>query len=107
MKAEIMEIMMNIPYGRVTTYGHVAEILGMDYGIKTSGWMVGRVLGGMTPEEEIRYPWRRVINREGYLPTMKLGARGLRHKIRLEKEKIPLINDHVDMEEYGRRKTWK
>lgn len=44
MKAEIMQIMTEIPYGRVTTYGHVAEILDVDYGIKTSGRMVGKIL---------------------------------------------------------------
>lgn len=64
MKAEIMEILTIIPHGRVTTYGHVAEILDMDYSIKTSGWMVGKILSGMNAEEQIRYPWRRVINKE-------------------------------------------
>ncbi|MBP6910729.1 MGMT family protein [Patescibacteria group bacterium] len=44
MKAEIMEIMTWIPYGRVTTYGHVAELLDIHYGMKTSGRMVGKIL---------------------------------------------------------------
>lgn len=105
MKAEIMEIMTWIPYGRVTTYGHVAELLDIHYGMKTSGRMVGKILSGMTPEEQIRYPWRRVINMQWYLPTMKLGERGLRHKILLEKEHIPVINDLVDMKEFGWRKV--
>lgn len=103
MKAEIMEIMTHIPYGRVTTYWHVAELLDKQYGIKTSWRMVGKLLSGMSAEEQIRYPWRRVINKQWYLPTLKLGERGLRHKVLLEKEKIPVVNDLVDMKKFGRR----
>jgi hypothetical protein len=36
---------------------------------------------------------------------MKLGERGLRHKMLLEKEHIPVINDLVDMKEFGWRKV--
>jgi hypothetical protein len=33
-----------IPCGRVASYGEVARLLGLIHGIKTSGWIVGRVL---------------------------------------------------------------
>lgn len=103
MKPQILEILTRIPYWRITSYGHVAQLLDQHFGIKTSGRMVGKVLSSMTAEEQIRYPWRRVINKQGYLPTMKLGERGLRHKMLIEKEGIEIINDIVDMKIYGRK----
>ncbi len=104
MKTEILEILTWIPFGRVTSYGHVAELLDIHFGIKTSGWMVWKILSSMNAEEQLRYPWRRVINKEWYVSSMKLWERWLRHKILLEKEKISIINDVVDMKKFGRKR---
>lgn len=64
MKNEILEITTRIPYGRICSYGYVAELLDTEFGIHTSGRMVGKVLSGMNTEEQLLYPWRRVLNKQ-------------------------------------------
>ena len=64
MKNEILEITTWIPYGSICSYGYVAELLDTEFGIHTSGWMVGKVLSGMNSEEQLLFPWRRVLNKQ-------------------------------------------
>ena len=105
MKREIFDIILTIPRGRVVSYGQVAEQLDIQYDIKTSGWIVGRTLSTMDEAEMVQYPWQRVINREWYISTLKLGRKWLIHKQLLEREWIEILNDTVDMKKYGFR--WK
>lgn len=100
MKQELLDIVSTIPYGKVTSYGKVAEQLDIQYDIKTSGYIVWRLLSWMTDEECFRYPWQRVINKQWYISTLKLGTKWLIHKQLLEKEGVEIINDTVDMKKY-------
>ena len=49
-----------IPYGRVTTYGHIAEHLGAKSAARTVGWALRAV-------RDTRLPCHRVVNRFGAL----------------------------------------
>ena len=40
MKTELLELVREIPYARVTSYGMLAQILDIRYDIKTSGYIV-------------------------------------------------------------------
>lgn len=104
MKQELLELVRQIPYAHVTSFGRVAELLNIQYDIKTSGWMVWRMLSSMPKSERIACPWRRVVNRVGYISSMKLGQRWIVQKQLLEKEWIDVINDSVDMKKYGRNR---
>ena len=53
---KVYEIVRQIPKGKVTTYGAIAETIGM----KSSSRMVGQALRSMPPEMDI--PAQRVIN---------------------------------------------
>lgn len=66
-----------IPFGRVASYGEVARLLGLIHGIKTSGWMVGRVLSGLPREKWDSVPWRRVVAQNGQIVAHKIGEKGI------------------------------
>ena len=102
MRTELFDIVSRIPYGKVTSYGVVAQRLDMYCDIKTSWYIVWRLLSTMTEAERMHWwcPWWRVINKQWYISTLKLGRKGLIQKQLLEKEKIEIINDTVDMKKY-------
>ncbi len=52
---------MQIPRGRVTWYGHLAEMLDAPWAARTVGW----ALHALTPEQARVIPWQRVINKSG------------------------------------------
>ena len=63
-RAEVYDLVKNIPRGRVMTYGQIAIILGEGYTART----VGYVMHG----SEDGVPWQRVINSQGKCSTSKL-----------------------------------
>jgi methylated-DNA-protein-cysteine methyltransferase-like protein len=56
---KIYEIVRQIPYGKVATYGQVAELASLPGRARLVGYALFRV----APEAEI--PWHRVINAKG------------------------------------------
>lgn len=58
--ARVVDVVGRIPYGRVTTYGHVARAVGSAGSARTVGWVLhGAVASGL--------PCHRVVNRFGAL----------------------------------------
>lgn len=60
----MFQVVNEIPFGKVVSYGQVAEQLCMKYNFNTSGWLVGRLLSGMNKNERDLCPWRRVVNKQ-------------------------------------------
>ena len=56
---KVYEITKQIPYGKVTTYGHIAEAIGIKSAARTVGW----ALNGCGRD----IPAHRVVNRVGAL----------------------------------------
>jgi methylated-DNA-protein-cysteine methyltransferase-like protein len=56
---KVYDIAKQIPYGRVTTYGHIAESIGIKSAARTVGW----ALNGCGRD----IPAHRVVNRNGAL----------------------------------------
>jgi methylated-DNA-protein-cysteine methyltransferase-like protein len=56
---KVYAVAKNIPYGKVTTYGHIAEACGIKSAARTVGW----ALNGCGPD----IPAHRVVNRYGAL----------------------------------------
>ena len=56
---KVYDIAKKIPYGKVTTYGHIAEACGIKSAARTVGW----ALNGCGPD----IPAHRVVNRYGAL----------------------------------------
>ena len=56
---KVYDVTKKIPYGKVTTYGHIAEVCGIKSAARTVGW----ALNGCGPD----IPAHRVVNRYGAL----------------------------------------
>jgi len=56
----VWKVVAQIPRGRVTTYGHIAEYLGVKSAARTVGWALGSAKGSGLPAH-------RVVNRFGAL----------------------------------------
>lgn len=88
--ADVLAVVALIPYGKVTTYGAIAEYLGA----KRSARMVGYALNQSTYSPENPLPAHRVINRSGAL-TGKHAFSGVSMAERLISEGILVENDCV------------
>ena len=90
---DVLNIVSQIPYGKVTTYGYIAALAGWP----SHSRMVGRTLR-YSPEAEL-LPCHRVVNKEG-----RTAPGWSRQRILLEEEGVTFKpNGHVDM---GRH-LWK
>ena len=95
-KDKVIEIIKDIPYGRVTTYGTVATLAGSS----RSAREVGYILHSSTKKHNL--PWQRVINRHGFL-SVRGGDVNIKsvQKSLLEQEGVEVSKDFmVDLEKY-------
>jgi len=84
---DVLNIVSQIPYGKVTTYGHIASLAGWP----SHSRMVGRTLR-YTPGAEL-IPCHRVVNKEG-----RTAPGWSRQRFLLEQEGVEFkANGHVDM----------
>jgi alkylated DNA nucleotide flippase Atl1 len=93
-KSQIVKIVNNIPEGKVMNFGMIGEIIGI------SGQVVGFMLSGMPQSEWGALPWHRVVAKDGYISSLKLGAKGLLQKQLLLNESVEIIEDHVNMSKH-------
>lgn len=56
----VYAVVAEIPYGRVTTYGHIAEVCGIKSAARTVGW-------ALNGTKDSGLPCHRVVNRYGAL----------------------------------------
>jgi methylated-DNA-protein-cysteine methyltransferase related protein len=85
---DVYEVVSLIPAGRVTSYGAIANYLG----IKSSARMVGWALNGSFGKD---VPAHRVVNRNGLLTGKKHFGDPEQMKRMLEEEGIRIRNDQV------------
>ena len=91
---KVLEIVRQIPYGRVTTYGAIARRLGS----ARSARMVGWVLNSQKGNSDI--PAHRVVNRQGLLTgKMHFDGTNLMQEL-LESEGVEVVDNRVDLEKY-------
>ena len=91
---KVYAIVEQIPLGKVTTYGAIAETLGM----KGSSRMVGHALGALPEGSDL--PAQRVINRVGALSGAHHFAGYERMRSMLRKEGVTFKAEIVDMERH-------
>ncbi len=85
---DIYQIVRLIPYGRVTSYGAIAEYLGLKSGARFVGWAMNACHADPT------IPAHRVVNSQGLL-TGKFYFGGDRMQQLLESEGIEVKNDKI------------
>ena len=87
-------LVCQVPYGRVTTYGHIAKALG----VASSSRLVGYALNDVADRVEV--PCHRVVNRNGELTgKMHFETPTLMREL-LEQENVQFRNDAVDLEKH-------
>jgi alkylated DNA nucleotide flippase Atl1 len=62
-----------------------------------SGQVVGFMLSGLPQDQWNLLPWHRVVAKDGYISSLKLGAKGLIQKQLLLGENVSIAEDRVDM----------
>lgn len=92
--ARVYEIVEQIPIGKVTTYGAIAEVLGM----KGSSRMVGQALSALPEDSDV--PAQRVINRIGALSGAHHFGGYERMRAMLRREGVSFKGELVDMEKH-------
>ena len=94
MRRAIYEMVAQIPYGRVATYGQIATLAGYPGRAR----QVGYALAGMP--EELDLPWQRVINAQGKV-SPRTGSRWHEFQYELlEQEGILFEENRVDLARY-------
>ena len=88
----IWQVVASIPYGRVASYGQVAELAGLP----ASARRVGRCLASLPTDS--RLPWHRVINAAGRV-SLRGSARESQRQ-RLRDEGVTFTNGRVDLDRY-------
>ena len=94
---KVYEVVAKIPYGKVTTYGAIAEVCGIRSAARTVGWALnGAAASGL--------PCHRVVNRFGALTgKVHFGDPNLMEEL-LRAEGVNFLDDGcVDMEKH----LWK
>jgi methylated-DNA-protein-cysteine methyltransferase-like protein len=81
-KSRVLALVAAIPEGRVTTYGTIAQHLGV------TARQVAFVLATLTGEESKQLPWFRVVAANGVVSSTKLGSVGRRQIERLRAEGV-------------------
>ncbi|MBI2315232.1 MGMT family protein [Candidatus Daviesbacteria bacterium] len=93
-KVKVINIVNQIPYARVTTYGTIATLAGIPRG--------GRLVGGILHNFGEEIPWYRVVNRHGFISTKCLDHFKKAQKALLEQEGIEVSADFmIDLDRYG------
>mgnify|MGYP003585620795 FL=1 len=91
----IFQVIAQIPYGRVASYGQIARLAG----IPKHSRLVGYVLKHMDADSSL--PWYRVINSQGKISLSKLNDQGQNIQAQLlMAEGILVIEDKVKMKEF-------
>lgn len=91
---KVIEIIRNIPEGKVMTYGQVARLAGS----KRAARQVVRILHSMSRKYHL--PWHRVINVKGQI-AIKDDERYNEQKLNLEMEEVEVSSSGmINLEKY-------
>lgn len=88
---KVYSIVERIPCGKVTTYGSIANAIGIKSSARLVGWALNSVAGNP------HLPCHRVINRNGELTGKRHFASPTLMRELLEEEGITFIGDAVDL----------
>lgn len=94
MKDEVYNFLINIPKGKVVTYGQIAQYLGN----KKLARVVGNILHNNPAE--LKYPCYKVVDSNGRLSKQFAFGGIEKQKEKLENDGIQVINYKVDLSKY-------
>lgn len=91
----IWEMVNQIPFGKVATYGQIAKMVGLG----SHARVVGYALHSLPESSTI--PWHRVINSTGEISLPKEGGLYALQKALLEQEDIVFYGEKINLAKYG------
>ena len=101
--AKVYEIVLQIPSGRVTTYGQIAGVILPPAGVDPAAYerLAPRWVGTAMAQCPDDVPWQRVINSQGKV-SHRPGYGPLVQRTLLEQEGVAFDeHDRVDLKKYG------
>ena len=100
--AQVWDLVRQVPYGKVVTYGQIAKMLPPPQGVEIEAYAAfgPRWVGGAMANCPDDVPWQRVINSQGKI-SERPGAE--RQRQILEEEGVVFVKDKIDFKKYG----WK
>jgi len=100
LKAKIFEVVNRIPSGKVAFYGQIAQVCMME-NQPVRAQVVGWILSGMKISEFGETCWHRVVAKNGFVVSLKLGNKGLLQIALLESENVEIVSDFIDMSKFS------
>jgi methylated-DNA-protein-cysteine methyltransferase-like protein len=94
LKQKIIDLVNLIPEGKVAYFGLIGKKLGV------SGQVVGWILSGMKVDEWSSLPWHRVVAKNGFISSKKLGQKGLIQEEVLKNEGYEIKENSVNMQKH-------
>lgn len=91
---KVFAVVKQIPHGKVTTYGHIAQKCGLKSSARMVGWALNSQIGSS------KLPCHRVVNRNGELSGKNYFATPSLMRELLEQEGIEFIGEAVDMKKH-------
>lgn len=85
---QVYELVKLIPYGRVTTYGHIAKYLGTGKSARLVGWVLGKSQTAIIPAH-------RVVNSSGLLSGRHAFSKDYPMEERLREEGVEVKDSKV------------
>lgn len=94
---KIWQTVLNIPSGKVASYGQIADLAGLPGRAR----MVGKALGHAP--ESMQLPWHRVLRSNGQI-AFSVGSEQNKTQIaKLRQEGVPVYNNRVKLTEFAWR----
>jgi methylated-DNA-protein-cysteine methyltransferase-like protein len=91
---DVINIIKNIPVGKVLTYGRIAKLAGNPNGARQVSWLLH------SSSKKYNLPWHRVINSQGRI-ALKAQDGQEYQKILLEKEGVKIgSTNKIDLKKY-------
>lgn len=99
--AQVWDMVRQIPYGKVTTYGQIAKMLPPPQGVEIEAYATfgPRWVGGAMANCPDDVPWQRVINAQGKI-SQRPGAQRQKELL-LEEGVLFDEKERIDLKEYG------
>ena len=93
--ARILDMVRQIPYGRVCSYGGIAQLTG-----GCTARMVGYAMAALPKDTDV--PWQRVINSKGKISPHGFGYGSHMQRVILEEEGIVFsVEGVIDLDIFG------
>jgi methylated-DNA-protein-cysteine methyltransferase related protein len=90
----ILNVVVKIPYGKVATYGQIAQLAGLEGQSRLAGYALHHIPPGTN------IPWHRVINAKGMISLPKVEEGYHLQKKMLMKERIRFKGEKIDLSLY-------